>query len=75
MTATFDVPTRVAANIARRHAAAQPHPCVYGCRATARLYPSGARCDEHAPQPINPTPDPKRTLAALMAARAAGETA
>jgi hypothetical protein len=71
MTATYAVPPRVAANIARRHAAALAGPCLYGCRAHARLYAAGWRCDVHAPQPINPTPDPTRTLAGLQSRGAA----
>jgi hypothetical protein len=67
----FQVPARVAANIARRHAALHSQPCTYGCRATARLYPAGWRCDLHAPwaQAGQPDPtsqvDPTRTLDAL----------
>lgn len=77
----FPVPARVAANIARRHAALHSKPCTYGCRATARLYPAGWRCDEHAPwaQAGQPDPataiDPARTLAALQRRRAAGDSA
>lgn len=73
MTAEFHVPERVAANIARRHAALHAKPCVYGCRATARLYPAGWRCSEHAPWALagRPSPDsqvdPARTLDALRA--------
>ena len=74
MTTEFKVPERVAANIARRHAALHAHPCLYGCRATARLYPAGWRCDAHSPWALagRPNPDsqvdPARTLDALRIA-------
>lgn len=54
----YQVPARVAANIARRHAADQPRRCVHGCRAHARLYPAGARCDQHAPWALAGRPNP-----------------
>lgn len=74
MTTEFKVPDRVAANIARRHAALHAEPCIYRCRETARLYPAGWRCDEHAPWALagRPNPDsqvdPARTLDALRLA-------
>lgn len=79
MTATFDVPDFVADNQQRRAlAAGRPQPCGHGtgrgltCRAyPTRLYPGGWRCAEHAPQPVNPTPDPTRTAAALREGAAA----
>lgn len=40
--------------------------CLYGC-ADARLYPGGWLCDQHAPRPVNPEPDPDRTAAVLRA--------
>lgn len=70
----FHVPPRVAANIARRHAADLSGPCAYGCRAHARLYPAGWFCDDHSPWALagRPAPwtqiDPTRTLTALRAA-------
>jgi hypothetical protein len=39
-------------------------PCFYGCETTARLYPGGWRCDEHAPPPA-PAPPPGTTLAEI----------
>jgi hypothetical protein len=74
MTRTFDVPERVAANIARRQAAARPARCVYNCDAPARLYACGNRCDEHSPWALagRPNPatqvDPTRTAQALRTA-------
>ena len=50
-------------------APARPAGCVHGCSAPARLYPCGDRCDQHAPRPIPPVPDPARTLDGLRAAR------
>lgn len=38
------------------------------CARPGRLYPRGWRCDEHAPRPVPPTPDPARTLDGLRAA-------
>ena len=43
--------------------------CAHGCAGPARLYPCGRRCDEHAPLPLPPAPDPARTLDGLRAAR------
>lgn len=74
MTKTFEVPKRVRENQARRHAADQGGRCLYQCRARARLYPCGWRCDEHSPWALagRPNPDslidPTRTLEALRAA-------
>lgn len=72
MTTTFQVPTWVAQSIARREAAQSHVPrCVYGCDVAARLYPCGARCDEHSPWAVagRPNPDtqvdPTRTADAL----------
>lgn len=74
---TFAVPQSVLDNQRRRALTNQPQPCGEGigggltCRAfPARLYPCGWRCDEHLPQPLNPTPDPTRTLAGLLARQA-----
>lgn len=70
MTTTYDLPAHVAANIARRQAAdTRNRHCTYGCTSPTHLYPQGNRCDQHAPQPTNPTPDPTRTAAALSARR------
>ena len=38
------------------------------CDNPARLYPRGWRCAPHAPQPVNPTPDPALTLDGLREA-------
>lgn len=73
---TFAVPQSVLDNQRRRaRANDQTQPCGEGigggltCRAfPTRLHPCGWRCDEHLPQPVNPTPDPARTLAGLRAA-------
>lgn len=76
MTATYEVPKRVAENIAKRHAAdTHATRCIYGCRAHARLYPCGARCDEHSPWYLAGQPDPAtqidpaRTVDGLRARR------
>lgn len=42
--------------------------CVHGCDAPADLYPCGSRCENHRPLPVNPVPDPPRTLDGLRAA-------
>lgn len=42
--------------------------CVHGCPGPSRPYPSGRLCDDHAPLPIPPTPDPALTLDGLRAA-------
>lgn len=61
---TYEVPKRIADNIARRAANRQPGACIYGCDGSARLYPGGRFCPDHAPG-HNPTPDPAATAAAL----------
>lgn len=68
MTDAGQVPARVAANIARRHAANNASRCLYECRAAALLYAGGRFCQDHAPRPGNPTPDPTRTLGGLREA-------
>lgn len=42
--------------------------CLYGCAEPASPYKGGTFCDRHAPQPVNPTPDPALTLAGIRAA-------
>lgn len=70
---TFVEPDYVQENRQKRAlASSRPQPCGEGvgrgltCRAfPTRLYVVGHRCDEHRPEPTNPTPDPTRTAAAL----------
>lgn len=38
------------------------------CENPARLFPRGWRCAPHAPQPVNPEPDPALTLDGLREA-------
>ncbi len=54
----FEVPAAVQASIDRRARAAQPLNCAYGCPWPARLYPCGARCDDHAPWAERGLPEP-----------------
>jgi hypothetical protein len=42
--------------------------CDAGCDAPARLYTCGWRCEDCAPRPRPPVPDPARTLDGLRAA-------
>jgi hypothetical protein len=73
MTSTFTEPDYVLQNRQKRAlAAGRPQPCGAGvgrgltCQAfPSRLFVVGHRCSAHEPQPINPTPDPTRTAAAL----------
>jgi hypothetical protein len=79
MTVTFEVPAYVAQNAERRARANEPRPCGEGIgdgrtcgTATHHLLPRGYRCLAHIPP--QPVPDPTRTLAALQARRAAGDS-
>lgn len=60
MTAAFEVPAYVKANIARREAADRSRRrCVYGCDAEAHPYPGGTFCDPHSPWAVAGLPDPR----------------
>lgn len=75
MTTGFEVPQSVRDNQQKRAlASGRPQPCGEGtgdgltCREfPTRLYRTGWRCEGHPPLPVNPVPDPARTVDGLRA--------